>query len=211
MPDRHGLDILKKLRAENCPVPVFATSANGDIATAVEAIRNGAHDFIEKPLRSGDVLDRVEAAIEELSQASSDALPDISLHLPGCAPFTRREREVLARIAIGDTNKEAARTLGLSSRTIEGYRAKIMKKVGARNAAELLRRVLSQAHAAPERCIGGSFAMRKLPARFATAKIPFAPWRPIGRKRFRSRGAPTGGIFVAIGTKFVRYEPQPAS
>jgi DNA-binding NarL/FixJ family response regulator len=55
---------------------------------------------------------------------------------------------VLARIAVGETNKEAARTLGLSSRTIEGYRAKIMKKVGARNAAELLRRVLSQGHCA---------------------------------------------------------------
>jgi FixJ family two-component response regulator len=144
MPERDGLNLLKNLRAENCPVPIFATSADGDIATAVEAIRNGAHDFIEKPVSGADVLDRVEAAIEELSQASSDTLPDISLHLPGCEPFTRREREVLARIAVGETNKEAARTLGLSSRTIEGYRAKIMKKVGARNAAELLRRVLSQ-------------------------------------------------------------------
>ena len=50
MPDRDGLDILKKLRDENCPAPVFVTSADGDIATAVEAIRNGAHDFIEKPI-----------------------------------------------------------------------------------------------------------------------------------------------------------------
>jgi FixJ family two-component response regulator len=146
MPDRDGLDILKKLRAENCPAPVFVTSANGDIATAVEAIRNGAQDFIEKPIFGSDVVDRIGAAIEELSQTG--ALPDISLHLPGCEPFTRRERDVLARIAVGETNKEAARTLGLSSRTIEGYRAKIMKKVGARNAAELLRRVLSQRHCA---------------------------------------------------------------
>jgi FixJ family two-component response regulator len=144
MPDRDGLDILKKLRDENCPAPVFVTSADGDIATAVEAIRNGAHDFIEKPISGNDIVERIETAIEELSQTATDALPDISLHLPGCEPFTRREREVLARIAIGETNKEAARTLGLSSRTIEGYRAKIMKKVGARNAAELLRRVLSQ-------------------------------------------------------------------
>ena len=147
MPDRDGLDILKKLRADNCPAPVFVTSANGDIATAVEAIRNGAHDFIEKPICGNDVVARIGAAIEELSQAG-DAPPDISLHLPGCEPFTRRERDVLARIAVGETNKEAARTLGLSSRTIEGYRAKIMKKVGARNAAELLRRVLSQGHCA---------------------------------------------------------------
>ena len=144
MPDRDGLDILKKLRDETCPAPVFVTSADGDIATAVEAIRNGAHDFIEKPISGNDIVERIETGIEELSQTAADGLPDISLHLPGCEPFTLRAREVLARIAVGETNKEAARTLGLSSRTIEGYRAKIMKKVGARNAAELLCRVLSQ-------------------------------------------------------------------
>src|SRR6187402_664084 len=62
MPDRDGLDILKKLRAENCPVPIFVTSANGDIATAVEAVRNGAYDFIEKPVNGTDVVDRIETA-----------------------------------------------------------------------------------------------------------------------------------------------------
>ena len=143
MPEGDGLDLLKRLRAENCPAPIFVTSANGDIATAVEAVRSGAVDFIEKPLRGDDVVERMEAAIEELAQ-SGDEMPDIVTHLPGCAPFTRREREVLARIVVGDTNKEAARALGLSSRTIEGYRASMMRKVGARNAAELLRRVLSQ-------------------------------------------------------------------
>jgi two-component system, LuxR family, response regulator FixJ len=89
----------------------------------------------------------MEAAVEELAQ-SGDELPDIVTHLPGCEPFTRREREVLARIAVGETNKEAARKLGLSSRTIEGYRASIMRKVGARNAADLLCRVLSQGRTA---------------------------------------------------------------
>jgi two-component system, LuxR family, response regulator FixJ len=148
MSDRDGLEILKKLRDENCPAPIFVTSADGDIATAVEAIRSGAHDFIEKPVSGNDIVERIETAIEALSQTASDALPDFSLHLPGCEPFTRREREVLARIAVGETNKEAARTLGLSSRTVEGYRAKIMKKVGARNAAELLRRVLSRSRCA---------------------------------------------------------------
>lgn len=144
MPERAGLDLLKRLGEENCPAPIFVTSANGDIATAVEAVRGGAADFIEKPLRGADVVERMQAAIEELAQSGDDALADIVVHLPGCAPFTRREREVLARIAVGETNKEAARKLGLSSRTIEGYRASIMRKVGARNSAELLRRVLSQ-------------------------------------------------------------------
>ncbi len=144
MPDRSGLDLVKKLGEEKCAAPIFVTSANGDIATAVKAVRSGAADFFEKPLNGADVVERVEAAIEELAQAGDDGLSDIAMHVPGCEPFTRREREVLARIAAGETNKEAARKLGLSSRTIEGYRASIMRKVGARNAAELLRRVLSQ-------------------------------------------------------------------
>src|SRR5689334_960977 len=148
VPERSGLDLLKKLGSEDCPAPIFVTSANGDIATAVEAVRSGAVDFIEKPLEGTDVVARVEAAIEELAQTTDDGLPDIVMHLPGCEPFTRREREVLARIAVGETNKEAALQLGLSSRTIEGYRASIMRKVGARNAAELLRRVLSHSRCA---------------------------------------------------------------
>jgi two-component system, LuxR family, response regulator FixJ len=148
MPERAGLELLKKLREESCPAPIFVTSANGDIATAVEAVRSGAVDFIEKPIDGAGIVERVEAAIAELAEASEDGLVDIVTHLPGCEPFTPREREVLARIAVGETNKEAARKLGLSSRTIEGYRASIMRKVGARNAAELLRRVLSQSRCA---------------------------------------------------------------
>jgi FixJ family two-component response regulator len=148
MPERTGLDVLKKLREEECRAMIFVTSANGDIATAVEAVRGGAADFIEKPVNGNDVVERMEAAIEERAPSDDAALPDIVTHLPGCEPFTRREREVLARIAVGETNKEAARKLGLSSRTIEGYRASIMRKVGARNAAELLRRVLGQSRCA---------------------------------------------------------------
>ncbi|MCP4617486.1 MAG: response regulator transcription factor [Bradyrhizobium sp.] len=148
LPQRAGLELLKRLREENCPAPIFVTSANGDIATAVEAVRSGAVDFVEKPINGAAIVERMEAAITELAEASEDGLADIVGHLPGCEPFTRREREVLARIAVGETNKEAARKLGLSSRTIEGYRASIMRKVGARNAAELLRRVLSQSRCA---------------------------------------------------------------
>jgi two-component system response regulator FixJ len=148
LPERAGLDLLKRMSAHDFPAPIFVTSANGDIATAVEAMRSGAIDFIEKPVRGAEVVERMEAAIAEFARSDDDGLPRIVTHLPGCEPFTRREREVLARIAVGETNKEAARKLGLSSRTIEGYRASIMRKVGARNAAELLRRVLSQSRCA---------------------------------------------------------------
>jgi two-component system response regulator FixJ len=143
--ERSGIDLLKKLRAENCPAPIFVTSATGAISMAVDAIRNGAFDFVVKPFCSKEIARRVEAAIDEYSKpAASDRVSDASLFIPGSQPLTGREREVLARIAVGETNKEAARRLGLSARTIEGYRASIMRKVGARNAAELLRRVFSQ-------------------------------------------------------------------
>lgn len=142
--DRSGIDLLKRLRTENCPAPVFVTSATGAISMAVDAIRNGAFDFIVKPFCGNEVARRVEAAIDEYSKPADYHVAEASLFIPGSQPLTGREREVLARIAVGETNKEAARRLGLSARTIEGYRASIMRKVGARNAAELLRRVFSQ-------------------------------------------------------------------
>jgi two-component system response regulator FixJ len=143
--DRSGFAVLKKLRSENCPAPIFVTSAHGAIPLAVDAIRNGAFDFIVKPVRISEVVERFEEAIaEHAGQASADDLLNVSLYVPGGEPLSAREREVLARLAIGETNKEIARYLGLSARTIEGYRAAIMRKVGARTAAELLRRVFSQ-------------------------------------------------------------------
>ena len=145
MSDRSGIELLKRLRAENCPAPVFVTSATGAISMAVDAVRNGAFDFIVKPFCEKEIARRVEAAIDEYSKPATDErVSEASLFIPGSQPLTGREREVLARIAVGETNKEAARRLGLSARTIEGYRASIMRKVGAKNAAELLRRVFSQ-------------------------------------------------------------------
>jgi FixJ family two-component response regulator len=145
-PGKAGLDVLKKLRAEDYPAPIFVISGQGDIPTAVDAIKHGALDFIEKPIRSSEIIARIKAAIGSFSQlGSEDNLPKIAaLHLPGCAPLTRREREVLARLADGASNKEIARQLGVSSRTIEGHRSSIMKKIGVRNAAELIRRVLGE-------------------------------------------------------------------
>jgi len=143
--DRSGFEVLKKLRSENCPAPIFVTSTDRAIPLAVDAIRGGAFDFIVKPIRISEVVDRFEQAVAERSEpASTDDLSKVSLYVPGCEPLTVREREVLARLAIGETNKEIGRYLGLSARTIEGYRAAIMRKVGARTAAELLRRVFSQ-------------------------------------------------------------------
>jgi len=144
-PDQSGLDVLRKLRAEDYPAPIFIMSGHGDIPMAVDAIKNGALDFIEKPFRSSDIIARVKAAISEsLPRRNADSRSKIlSLHLPGSEPLTRRERDVLERLATGMSNKEAAHQLGLSSRTVEGHRANIMKKIGVKNATQLIRRVFS--------------------------------------------------------------------
>lgn len=139
-PDRSGLDVLKRLRAENCMAPVLVTSANGSIAMAVDAIKSGAADFIEKPFRTRDIVDRIDAAIDEFAQPSSNR----QRWLPGCEPLTGREGDVLAHLAAGLTNKEIARRMHLSARTVEGYRAGILKKAGARNVTDLLRRIFGQ-------------------------------------------------------------------
>lgn len=143
--DRSGFDLLKKLRSENCPAPIFVTSAEGTVPMAVDAIRSGAFDFIAKPIRGCEIAVRLDAALDEFSQSAiPDDVAELPLYIPGCEPLTSREREVLARLAIGETNKQIARHLGLSARTVEGYRAGIMRKSGARNATELLRRVFGQ-------------------------------------------------------------------
>jgi FixJ family two-component response regulator len=146
-PGKCGLEILRKFRAEDYPAPVFVTSGQADIPMVVAAIKNGAADFIEKPFRGEEIVGRVKAAIEMLSQANGGNYTSkiCSLHLPGCEPLTLRERDVLAQLAEGVTNKEIAQLFGLSPRTIEGHRANIMKKVGVKSAAELVRRILSEA------------------------------------------------------------------
>jgi FixJ family two-component response regulator len=146
IPGKSGLDILKQLNARDYAVPIFMMSGQGDIAMAVDAIRNGALDFIEKPFRGSDVVARVEAAIEARShrEASENAPEQPRFYFPGREPLSRREQDVLAQIVNGASNKEAGRQLGISPRTIEVHRAHLMQKIGARNAADLIRIVMSE-------------------------------------------------------------------
>ena len=125
--------------------PIFMISGQGDIAMAVGAIKSGALDFIEKPFRGTELVTRLEEAIEAYTRRhAQDNVSSVgSLHFPGREPLTRREREVLEQFTAGASNKEAGRTLGISPRTIEDHRANIMKKLGARNAADLVRIVMT--------------------------------------------------------------------
>jgi two-component system, LuxR family, response regulator FixJ len=145
MPGRSGLDILKALNAEHYPTPNFIISGQGDIPMAVEAIRSGALDFIEKPFNGETVVTRVREAIEARTRRSeAGGLEALAAQFPGRDLLTPREREVLGKIAEGASNKEAGRLLGISPRTIEVHRARIMEKLGAKNAADLVRIVLSE-------------------------------------------------------------------
>src|SRR5947208_10737014 len=146
IPGKSGLDILKELHGEEYPAPIFMISGQGDIAMAVSAIKSGALDFIEKPFRGTEIVARLDEAIGAYArrQAQNSLSSNIaSLHFPGREPLTRREREVLEQFTSGASNKEAGRSLGISPRTIEDHRANIMKKLGARNAADLVRIVMT--------------------------------------------------------------------
>ncbi|MFN5485435.1 MAG: response regulator transcription factor [Bradyrhizobium sp.] len=145
IPGKSGLDILRELHGEDYPAPIFMISGQGDIAMAVSAIKNGALDFIEKPFRGNEIVSRLNEAIDAYTrrQAETSASRIATLHFPGREPLTRREREVLEQVTAGASNKEAGRHLGISPRTIEDHRANIMKKLGARNAADLVRIVMT--------------------------------------------------------------------
>lgn len=143
IPGKSGLDVLKELRAQDYPAPIFMISGAGDIPMAVDAIRSGALDFIEKPFRGSELIERIQKAIGSFARRrEADSTKHLNINFPGREPLTRREREVLELFSAGSSNKEAGRELGISPRTIEDHRANIMRKLGVKNATELLRLVL---------------------------------------------------------------------
>ncbi len=143
LPDESGLRVLRELSAERAPPPVVVMSGQGDIATVVAAMKFGAVDFLQKPFAASAMADRVRAAVAAYRRTREE-------HIEGLADFagrhrlTGRERDVLQQVAQGASNKEAGRRLGISPRTVEVHRARIMDKLGAKNAADLMRIVLSE-------------------------------------------------------------------
>jgi two-component system, LuxR family, response regulator FixJ len=144
LPGESGFDILRKLVAERVAAPILVISGVADIATAVEAMKYGALDFLEKPFSSDAIVERVRAAVKVWREAWGGEIDGLAC-FPGRHLLTGREREVLSQVAKGASNKEAGRRLGISPRTVEVHRARIMDKLGARNAADLIRIVFSEA------------------------------------------------------------------
>jgi FixJ family two-component response regulator len=137
-----GLSILEDLRKFGAPVIV--TSENGDIPTAVKAIRAGAHDFIRKPFCPEKIIDQLEEFRSSLANPVSKAPTATSLpfNFPG-KPLTRREQDVIVELASGLSSREIALAFGISHRTVEDHRANLMRKMGVRNAAELMIAILN--------------------------------------------------------------------
>lgn len=147
MPGMSGLDVLKELDARSYPAPILMISAQEDVLNVVQAMRNGAFDYIEKRLDADVIVARVLDAIESWKQLGEhDESPaPLSPAIRGYFQLTRREREVLAQIAAASSNKETARNLGISPRTVEIHRGRIMHKLGAKNSVDLMRIVMNGA------------------------------------------------------------------
>jgi two-component system, LuxR family, response regulator FixJ len=143
MPGRSGLEVLEALGGHSFGTPVFIISGQGDIPMAVNAIKNGAHDFLEKPFDADEVISRVRDACAARRKRAEGSGNKLSMRFPGAEALTPREKDVLEQIAHGASNKEAGRTLGISPRTIEVHRARIMEKLAARNTADLVRIVFT--------------------------------------------------------------------
>lgn len=136
MPGMSGLEYLRRLREERSRLPVVLMTGHADIPLAVEAMRLGADDFIEKPFD----LPRLDAALREA--AARRAPPDGDA-LARIATLTPRERQVLERVVAGRLNKQIADELGVSIKTVELHRHNMMSKLGVRKLADLVKLVLS--------------------------------------------------------------------
>ncbi|HVP34844.1 MAG TPA: response regulator transcription factor [Steroidobacteraceae bacterium] len=141
MPGMSGLELQQQLNLRGAVIPVIFITGHGDIPMAVEAMQQGAFDFLQKPFRDQDLIDRIQRALERdaKNRAALDQHAKIRERLESLTP---REREVLALMTRGKPNKIMAAELGVSQRTVEIHRARVMEKSGATSLAQLVRMVM---------------------------------------------------------------------
>jgi len=142
LPGTSGLQLQEILAQRGIALPIIMLSGYGTIEMAVRAVKNGAFDFLEKPFRDQELLDRVQQAIShDLNTRAERARRNQVREL--MSTLTPREREVLDRVVDGQSNKQIASGLGLSHKTIEYHRSKIMEKLQVDSIAELVRAALA--------------------------------------------------------------------
>jgi two-component system response regulator FixJ len=142
MPGMDGLELLRKLQERKNSVPVIVVTGHGDISLAVEAMKAGASDFLEKPFDQDVVLSAVRAALDRRQHQDGQSAEQTAI-AQRFASLSPREKQVLEGLVAGLPNKTIAYDLGISARTVEVYRANLMTKMEANSLADLVRIVLT--------------------------------------------------------------------
>ena len=141
MPGMSGIELQQQLNLRGAVIPVIFISGHGDIPMAVEAMQQGAFDFLQKPFRDQDLIDRIQRALAKDQTYRAELKERARIH-ERLASLTPREREVLTLVTRGKPNKVMAGDLGVSQRTVEIHRARVMEKMGAASLAQLVRMVM---------------------------------------------------------------------
>ena len=138
LPGMSGLELLHRMRQLDHPLPAIMITGNSDVHMAVEAMKAGASDFIEKPVGAPELLESVDRALDQSDNANKAAAwrEAASSHLDH---LTARQREIMTMVLAGSPSKNIAADLNISQRTVENHRASIMKKTGAKSLPALAR------------------------------------------------------------------------
>ncbi len=138
MPGMSGLELQDELARRKVDLPIIVMTGHGDVPLAVRAMQAGAVDFIEKPFDDQRMLDSVALALQ-VGQRTQSRAAEVKAARDLISTLTTREREVMNEVVKGGPNKAVAFTLGISPRTVEIHRARVMEKLQARNVSELVR------------------------------------------------------------------------
>ncbi len=150
MPEMDGLELQRRLTELGNRMSVIVMTGHGDVPIAVEAMKAGAVDFLEKPFGDEQLLAAVRSAVAA-SQRAQQEQESAAATAARLGSLTHREREVLDRLVMGKANKVIAYELGASPRTVEVHRARVMEKMGVRSLPELVRMTLAVERASPRR------------------------------------------------------------
>jgi FixJ family two-component response regulator len=140
MPGLSGLELQQKLNEQGAEIPIIFITGHGDVPMAVNAMKSGASDFIQKPFRDQDLIDRIHKALEADRERRTWREQETVIR-ERLALLTPRETEVMERVVKGQANKVIAMDLGVSQRTVELHRARVMRKLRMRSLAELVQAV----------------------------------------------------------------------
>jgi len=141
MPGMSGIELQEELRRRSIHIPVIFITGHGDVPMAVKAIQAGAADFIQKPFRDQELIDRIREVIAADAEDRAERLERNEI-LHRMSTLTEREREVMEQVVVGKANKVVAIDLSVSQRTVEIHRANVMEKMKAKSLAQLVRLVM---------------------------------------------------------------------